>query len=105
MVDFFIRLQIFYECLDNSTEGFFVGFISGERLEEERNSVLIRCYTKNKSFEIPSPILRMYVSNLDLFVIGVRFVFSVYTEICGVDMDAVRAKLCWKQALCYDFIE
>ena len=105
MVDFFIGFQIFYECLDNYPEGFFVGFVSGECLKEERNPVLVCRNPENKSFEIPSPIFRMSISDLDLFGIGVRFVFTGYTEIGGVNMDAVRAKLCRKQALCYYLIE
>ena len=96
MVDFFIGFQIFYECLDNFSEDFFVGFVSGECLKKKWDPVLVCCYTENKSLEIPSPIFRMSVSDLDLFSIGVRFVYSGYTEIGGVNMDAVRAKLCRK---------
>ena len=81
MVDFFIGFWIFYECVDNCPEGFFVGFVSGECLKKKWDPVLVCCYTKNKSLEIPSPIFWISVSDLDLFSIGVRFVFSRYTEI------------------------
>jgi len=105
MVDFFIRLQIFYECLDNCPKYFFVGFVSGECLEEERNPVLVCRNPKNKSFEIPSAIFRMAVGDLDLSGIGVRFVFATYTKIRGVNMDAMRAKFGRKQTLIYDLIK
>jgi len=86
-------------------EGFFVGFVSGEGLKEEWNPVLVCRNPENKSFEIPSAIFRMSVSYLDLFRIGVRFIFTGYTEIGGVNMDAVRAKLGRKQTFSYDLID
>ena len=55
--------------------------------------MLVCRYPENKSFEIPSPIFRMSVGDLDLFGVDFRFVSAAYTETGGVNMDVMRTEL------------
>jgi|LFRM01.2.fsa_nt_gb hypothetical protein len=41
MVDFFIRVQVLVEVLDDGQDRLFVGFVAGECLEKERDPILV----------------------------------------------------------------
>ncbi len=68
-----------------------------------RPPISVQIYTADD--KIPSAILWMAVSDLDLACVEVGFIRPGDAEVGGVDMDAVGTEVGWKKAGCHDLVE
>lgn len=105
MVDLLIGFQVLVEVLDDGQDRFFVRFVAGERLEEERNAILVRGHPEDKPFEVPPAIFRMAIGDLDLAHIEVGLIRPGDAEVGGVDVDTVGTEVGRKKACCNDLVE